>query len=170
MINALKLVSLNRGYDPRDFTLIAFGGGGGMHANALAAELQVGQVIIPAESAVFSAWGMVMSDLRRDYFKTFLCDLDENAPARLRDAFAALEEQARAEFAQAGLDESALKFVRFARFRYRNQEHSTEVVLPEEGVTLDNLAEIRERFEVNYEREYTYRLTTVVEVVPAAVF
>ncbi len=165
MINALKLVSLNRGYDPRDFTLIAFGGGGGMHANALAAELQIGHVIIPAESAVFSAWGMVMSDLRRDYFKTFLCDLDENAPARLRDAFAALEVQARAEFAQEGLDESALNFVRFARFRYRNQEHSTEVVLPEEGVTLANLAEIRERFEVNYEREYTYRLTTVVEVV-----
>ena len=145
MINALKLVSLNRGYDPRDFTLIAFGGGGGMHANALAAELQIGHVIIPAESAVFSAWGMVMSDLRRDYFKTFLCDLNENAPARLRDTFAALEEQARAEFAQEGMDESMLNFVRFARFRYRNQEHSTEVVLPEEGVTLDNLAEIRER-------------------------
>ncbi|MFP6682387.1 MAG: hydantoinase/oxoprolinase family protein, partial [Gammaproteobacteria bacterium] len=165
MINALKLVSLNRGYDPRDFTLIAFGGGGGMHANALAAELQIGHVIIPAESAVFSAWGMVMSDLRRDYFKTFLCDLDENAPARLRDTFAALEERARAEFAQEGMDESVLNFVCFARFRYRNQEHSTEVVLPEEGVTLNNLAEIREHFEANYEREYTYRLATAVEVV-----
>jgi N-methylhydantoinase A len=165
MINALKLVSLNRGYDPRDFTLVTFGGGGGMHANALAAELQIEQVIIPAESAVFSAWGMVMSDLRRDYFKTFLCDLDGDAPARLLDAFGALEAQARAEFTGEGLDEAALDFVCFARFRYRNQEHSTEVVLPEEGVTFENLAAIRERFEVNYEREYTYRLATAVEVV-----
>ncbi len=165
MINALKLVSLNRGYDPRDFTLVAFGGGGGMHANVLAQELQIKQVIIPAESAVFSAWGMVMSDLRRDYFKTFLCDLDVGAPARLRDAFVALKGQARAECTQEGLDESALNFVCFARFRYRNQEHSTEVLLPDDGVTVENLAEVRERFEVTYEREYTYRLPTVVEVV-----
>lgn len=165
MINALKLVSLNRGHDPRDFTLVAFGGGGGMLANALAAELQIKSVIIPAESAVFSAWGMVMSDLRRDYFKTFLCDLDGDAPARLQDAFAALEGQARAEFTGEGFDEGALNFVYFARFRYRNQEHSTEVVLPDEGVTVENLATIRERFEVNYEREYTYRLAIAVEVV-----
>ena len=165
MINALKLVSLNRGYDPRDFTLVSFGGGGGMHANALAKELQIENVIIPAESAVFSAWGMVMSDLRRDYFKTYLSELDEQAPARLQEVFGALKAQAHAEFSSEGLAATQLKYVRFARFRYRNQEHSTEVLLPDTGVTADNLAEIRERFETNYEREYTYRLKTAVEVV-----
>ena len=165
MINALKLVSLNRGHDPRDFTLITFGGGGGMHANALAKELQIEYVIIPAESAVFSAWGMVMSDLRRDYFKTYLSDLDEQAPARLQEVFGALEDQAHAEFSSEGLEAGQLNYVRFARFRYRNQEHSTEVLLPDKGVTMENLTEIRERFETNYEREYTYRLKTTVEVV-----
>ena len=64
MINALKLVSLNRGYDPRDFTLVAFGGGGGMHADALASELGISKVVIPKAADVFSAWGMLMSDLR----------------------------------------------------------------------------------------------------------
>jgi len=165
MINALKLVSLNRGHDPRDFTLVTFGGGGGMHANALAKELQIEQVIIPAESSVFSAWGMVMSDLRRDYFKTFLCDLDEHAPERLRQVFGTLETQARDEFSSEGLEAKQLNYVRFARFRYRNQEHSTEVLIPEDGVTPENLADVRERFESNYEREYTYRLETAVEVV-----
>ena len=97
MINALKLVSLNRGYDPRDFTLVAFGGGGGMHASSLAAGLQIEKVIIPVESAVFAAWGMVMSDLRRDYFKTFLCDLDGDAPDLLRDAFDLITQQALAQ-------------------------------------------------------------------------
>ena len=58
MTNALKLVSINRGYDPRDFTMVAFGGGGAMHATALAMELGVPKVIVPAHSAVFSAWGM----------------------------------------------------------------------------------------------------------------
>jgi N-methylhydantoinase A len=165
MINALKLVSLNRGHDPRDFTLVTFGGGGGMHANALAKELQIEQVIIPAESSVFSAWGMVMSDLRRDYFKTFLCDLDEQAPERLQKVFGALETQARDEFSSEGLEANQLNYIRFARFRYRNQEHSTEVLIPEDGITPENLADIRERFESNYEREYTYRLETAVEVV-----
>lgn len=165
MINALKLVSLNRGHDPRDFTLVTFGGGGGMHANALAKELQIENVIIPAESAVFSAWGMVMSDLRRDYFKTYLTELDEQAPTRLQDVFNSLEAQAHSEFSSDGLGSDQLHYVRFARFRYRNQEHSTEVLLPDDGVTADNLVEIRERFETNYEREYTYRLKTAVEVV-----
>ena len=70
MVNALKLVSLNRGYDTRDFTLLAFGGGGAMHAVALGQELMVKKVVVPAAASVFSAWGMMMSDLRRDYFVT----------------------------------------------------------------------------------------------------
>src|SRR5205814_7868067 len=80
MINALKLVSVNRGHDPRDFTLVAFGGGGGMHAVSLATELGIGKVVVPRAAEVFSAWGMLMSDLRRDYFVTRLLGLTpENA-------------------------------------------------------------------------------------------
>src|SRR5256886_7983445 len=75
MVNALKLISVNRGYDPRDFTLVAFGGGGGMHAVALATELGIRKVVIPLAADVFSAWGMLMSDLRRDYFVTRLLSL-----------------------------------------------------------------------------------------------
>ena len=86
MVNALKLVSVNRGYDPRDFTLVAFGGGGGMHAVALAAELGSARSSIPRAADVFSAWGMLMSDLRRDYFVTRLIDAQRRAPAARRAA------------------------------------------------------------------------------------
>ncbi|NOZ31726.1 MAG: hydantoinase/oxoprolinase family protein, partial [Alphaproteobacteria bacterium] len=79
MVNALKLISLNRGFDPRDFTLVAFGGGGPMHAVALAGELGCKKVVVPAGASVFSAWGMMMSDLRRDYFVTSLTELSEAA-------------------------------------------------------------------------------------------
>ena len=72
MVNALKLVSMNRGHDPRDFSLVAFGGGGPMHAVALATELSISHVIVPRAADVFSAWGMLMSELRRDYFATRL--------------------------------------------------------------------------------------------------
>src|SRR5439155_870927 len=85
MINALKLVSVNRGYDPREFTLVAFGGGGGMHAVALARELGIHKVVIPRADDVFSAWGMLMSNLRRDYFVTRLTTLNADNAPRLDD-------------------------------------------------------------------------------------
>ncbi len=95
MVNALKLVSLNRGHDPRDFTLVAFGGGGGMHAVALAAELGVRKVDRAAHAAVFSAWGMMMSDLRRDYFITRLADLRHGAATGIDAAIGETTAQAR---------------------------------------------------------------------------
>src|SRR5690606_19577065 len=70
MVNALKLVSTNKGYDPRDFALMAFGGGGALHAVELAEELGIPRVIIPVNAAVLSAWGMLLTDLRRDYLRT----------------------------------------------------------------------------------------------------
>ncbi|MEM7444429.1 MAG: hydantoinase/oxoprolinase family protein [Pseudomonadota bacterium] len=164
MVNALKLVSLNRGFDPRDFTLVAFGGGGGMHAAALAAELGVKKVVIPANAAVFSAWGMMMSDLRRDYFVTRLADLAEGAADGIEALFAETESQARAQFAAEGIDGDRVRFLRYGKFRYQNQEHTTEVLL-DGAVTDDNLAKIEADFHETYEREYTYRLDAPVEMV-----
>lgn len=70
MLNALKLISVRKGYDPRDFTLVATGGGGAMHASALARELGIKKVIIPVAASVFSAWGMLLTELRHDYIYT----------------------------------------------------------------------------------------------------
>ncbi|MEM8589832.1 MAG: hydantoinase/oxoprolinase family protein [Pseudomonadota bacterium] len=164
MVNALKLVSLNRGFDPRDFTLVAFGGGGGMHAVALAAELGVAKVVIPANASVFSAWGMMMSDLRRDYFITRLADLAEGAAEGIEALFAETEDRARTQFAAEGVDRSQVTFLRYGKFRYQNQEHTTEVPLTG-PVTDANLAKIEADFHETYEREYTYRLDAPVEMV-----
>ena len=165
MVNALKLVSLNRGFDPREFTLVAFGGGGGMHAVALAAELGIAKVVIPADAAVFSAWGMMMSDLRRDYIATRLVDLvPEGAPA-IERTLTATEDAARAQFASHCVDPGRLSFRRFGRFRYQNQEHTTEIALGEDTVTAERIGELRSVFETEYEREYTYRLDAPVEMV-----
>jgi len=165
MVNALKLISLNRGFDPRDFTMVAFGGGGGMHAVALAQELGVKKVIIPAGAAVFSAWGMMMSDLRRDILVTHLVDLNEAASADIESLYARTEAEALAEFEAEGVDPSQVKFQRLGKFRYQNQEHTTEVVLKEGPVTAERIAEIDADFRDTYEREYTYRLDAPVEMV-----
>ena len=164
MVNALKLVSLNRGFDPRDFTLVAFGGGGAMHAVALGQELGVKKVVVPAGAPVFSAWGMMMSDLRRDYFVTSLADLNAGSAANIEALFADTEDGARAQFADEGIEGDKVSFLRFAKFRYQNQEHTTEVLL-EGDVTAETIAAIEANFHETYEREYTYRLDAPVELV-----
>ena len=165
MVNALKLVSVNRGFDPRDFTLIAFGGGGGMHAVALAQELGVSKVVVPAGASVFSAWGMMMSDIRRDYFVTRLVALDPDRAEEIETAFAGAETRARAQFAAEGVEASQVSFRRLGKFRYQNQEHTTEVRLEPGPVTRDRVASIESAFHETYEREYTYRLGAPVEMV-----
>ncbi len=164
MVNALKLVSLNRGFDPRDFTLVAFGGGGAMHAMALASELGVKKVVIPAGAPVFSAWGMMMSDLRRDYFVTKLLDLADGSEAAIEQTFADAEAVATKQFGDEGIAVDRIKFSRFGKFRYQNQEHTTEVLL-DGPVSADNLKKIEADFHETYEREYTYRLDAPVEMV-----
>ncbi|KAA3441960.1 5-oxoprolinase [Mesorhizobium sp. SARCC-RB16n] len=165
MVNALKLVSLNRGHDPREFTLIAFGGGGGMHAVALAAELGVRKVVVPVGASVFSAWGMMMSDLRRDYFVTRLFDLKRGAAAGIEQVFTEAEERSRSEFAIEGIEACRIEFLRYGKFRYQNQEHTTEVLLAAGRITDERLAEIEASFHETYEREYTYRLDAPIEAV-----
>jgi N-methylhydantoinase A len=166
MVNAIKLISVNRGHDPRDFTLIAFGGGGGMHACALAKELGIKKVVIPNMSGVFSAWGMLLSDLRRDYLQTHIVELTTpEAASQLSHTFAQLEETAYQEYEAENINRSRVRFLRYGRFRYQNQEHSTEIDLPGGDITPDKMGHIVEHFHANYEREYTYRLNAPLELV-----
>ena len=164
MINALKLVSLNRGYDPRDFTLVAFGGGGGMHAVALAAELGIRRAVIPRAADVFSAWGMLMSDLRRDYFVTRLMTLSEENAERLAALLGEIESGALEQFAREGIPAEGVRFLHLGTLRYENQEHGVEVALGE-----GDIGAIADAFHTSYEREYTYRLEAPVEFVAAHV-
>jgi N-methylhydantoinase A len=166
MVNAIKLISVNRGHDPRDFTLIAFGGGGGMHACALARELGIKKVVIPKQSSVFSAWGMLLSDLRRDYLQTQIVDLsEEGAASQLDEALQELEGKALRAYAAEEIDPARVHFLRYGRCRYQNQEHSVEIVLPDGEITAGQIEAIRQRFDTDYEREYTYTLDTPVELV-----
>jgi N-methylhydantoinase A len=169
MVNALKLVSLNRGYDPRDFTLVAFGGGGGMHGVALAAELGVRKVVVPYAADVFSAWGMLMSDLRRDYFVTRLATLNATNAPRIAALLDEIESTALDQFAQEGVERERVHFLRYGNLRYENQEHGVEVLLPEGEVDATAVEHIAETFHGAYEREYTYRLDAPVEFVGAHV-
>jgi N-methylhydantoinase A len=144
---------------------VAFGGGGAMHAVALGMELGVKKVVIPAGASVFSAWGMMMSDLRRDYFVTKLADLKDGAAAMIENLFGESETLAKEQFAAEGIDATKVKFLRYGKFRYQNQEHTTEVLIDGGTITQARLQEIEIDFHETYEREYTYRLKAPVELV-----
>jgi N-methylhydantoinase A len=108
---------------------------------------------------------MMMSDLRRDYFVTRLADLKPGAAAGIEQVFHETEELARRQFAAEGVAREKVKMLRYGKFRYQNQEHTTEVLIEEGAVTDERLAGIEKAFHETYEREYTYRLDAPVEMV-----
>lgn len=166
MVNALKLVSLNKGYDPREFTLIAYGGGGAMHAVALAAELKIPKVVIPMNSSVFSAWGMLMTDLRRDYLRTQVVELRPEVSREIAATFTIMEQQATDSFASDPLaGKLPLAMKRFADMRYAGQEHTVKVELPDGPIDTAAIEASLARFHDTHEREYTFRLPNTVEIV-----
>lgn len=166
MTNALRLVSTNKGYDPRDFTLVAFGGGGALHALALAEELQVRSVIVPVDSAVFSAWGMLLTDLRRDYLQTCPLELEPGNMDKLASLFNSLIGQAVKDHTgdNPGSDGHEIRFDYYADMRYRGQEHTVKILFPFADGQAD-LALAAKRFHAAHEKRYTYRLDTGLQVV-----
>lgn len=165
MVNALKLVSINRGHDPREFTLVAFGGGGPMHAAALAAELGITHVVVPRQADVFSAWGMLLSELRRDYFATRLLRFEPGEAPALTALLTEIAESARGQFQQEGIDPGHLCLQAFAKLRYENQEHHVEIEVPAGPIDGAAVGSIGAVFHAAYQREYTYRLDAPIELV-----
>jgi N-methylhydantoinase A len=163
MINALRLVSVRRGHDPRDFVLVACGGGGAMHAAALGAELRVKRVVIPPLAGNFSAWGMLVTEPRVDFVRTNLLRTDRTDLDEIGGVYASLVEQAQRSLGDEGTSGAELILTRAMEMRYTGQEHTVSVVL-DEGA--DRLAEIEERFHRAHERLYTFALRdTPIEIV-----
>ena len=144
MVRALRVISVERGLDPREFVLVAFGGAGSMHACALAEELGMGTVLVPRAGGVLSALGLAISDLRRDYVTPLLRPLADVEAADLDAAWAAMEETARGD-----LDDPECE--READLRYRGQSF-------ELGVGADDVDGLAERFHATHDERYGYRL------------
>jgi N-methylhydantoinase A len=128
MEKAIRVVSIERGRDPRDFALVAFGGAGGLHACALAEALSIPHVIVPAFPGTLSALGILFSDVVKDYSRTVLCRVSGKLPAtRLDREFSALQNQATKDFQQEAW-EGRVRCQRSVDLRYRGQGY--ELNLP----------------------------------------
>ncbi|MGB8011996.1 MAG: hydantoinase/oxoprolinase family protein [Terriglobales bacterium] len=164
IINALKLVSVKRGHDPRDFTLVAYGGGGPLHASSVARQLGIPKVLIPPLPGVFSAWGMLLADLRRDFLRTQLMPVDSQCRQRLQKVFGELERQARKTFSEEGSDKR-LRIERYVDARYMGQEHSVKVPLGAGSIIGRTISDLRLRFEELHKRAYEFTLADPLEII-----
>ena len=149
MAGAIRKISVEHGLDPRDFILFSYGGGGPLHAGALAHELSIPTIVIPPEPGNFSAIGMLLADARIDASKTFVGVLSEKTVPAMAEIFAAMEEGSAGALAAEFATSDAF-FERHAEMRYRGQRHNIKV--PVSG--LKEAAQIRAAFERDYKRRY----------------
>lgn len=159
MARAMRLVSVGRGYDPRDFVLVCFGGGGPLHGAALAAELGIPEVIIPPHPGVTSALGLLLADFRHDYVRAFLRPLAEVEPAELAALFAGLEAQALDEMQAEGVAAADVRLLRSLDLRYLGQGYELEVPVPGGPLGAADLARAADDFGARHEQAYGYRHT-----------
>jgi N-methylhydantoinase A len=131
MEQALRLVSIERGHDPRLFTLVSFGGAGGLHAAALAGSVRIPRVVIPNHPGAFSALGVLLADVVKDYSRTVMTTLDpsKRIPRVIEKEFIALERQAKSELRDEGFAPSQIELIRSLAMRYRGQSFELEVLV-----------------------------------------
>ena len=153
----IRLMSVQRGVDPRDFTMMGFGGASGLHASEVARQLQVGKVYIPASAPVLSAYGMLNTDIKYDYFRSYPVSLDLLELDELRAVLAGLEAQGRGKLLAQGVPEEAVQMQYSADMRYLDQIYEVTVPLPDPSLSdADFVAELTSNFHRRYEELYSY--------------
>lgn len=155
MERAMRIVSLERGRDPRRYAMVAFGGAGPLHATRLARALGIPRVIVPHGAGVGSAFGLLQAETRIDVSLTRVTALDADAAPAIAEIYATLEEQARADLDRLGMD-GAPRWSRFAYMRYAGQGYEVRTDLPDSVIDDGFPARAAEMFHTAYERQYRY--------------
>jgi len=151
MADAIRTITIQRGIDPRDFVLVAFGGAGPAQAVALADELRIKEVIIPVHPGAFSAWGMLQTDVRHDFKETLYSFWDLMDLATLEAAFDGIANQGRDYLLAEGIAPEDVSFERAIDFRYYGQEYVLTIPLPDGPIDMEA---VRARFDDAYDRQY----------------
>jgi N-methylhydantoinase A len=150
MADAIRTITVKEGIDPREFSLVAFGGAGSMHAVWLAEELDIKEIIVPNDPGTFSAWGMLQTDIRRDLTVNFYQSFQNLEQSKLLESYKNLKLEATELLKNENVQESNMNFSLTADMRYIGQEYYVNVNLKEPF----NLEEINKSFHETYEKQY----------------
>jgi N-methylhydantoinase A len=165
MVRGIRRVSVERGYDPREFTLYAFGGGGPVHAAMLAAELNIPTVLIPAGAGVGSAMGCIVADFRHDYTQTHIGKSLDLPLQQLQKLFQQLERKAVAQMKKEGLCPDQTVLLRSLDMRYAGQGYELEVAVPAGPITSETIPQVESSFRNAYRKAYGYEPEDPTEAV-----
>lgn len=155
MIDAIRLISVRKGYDPREFVLVGFGGAGPLHCAHLARELEIPTVVIPPWPGITSALGCLLVDLRHDFSKTVIMSTRDPDIGRLEEDICQLEREAAERLREEGLPDDRIQILRYLDLQYVGQWRSLTVVCPH-PLNISTIQEASFRFHQEHEREYMY--------------
>ncbi|MFQ5915329.1 MAG: hydantoinase/oxoprolinase family protein [Nitrospinota bacterium] len=158
MINAVKLISVVRGYDPRDFAFVAFGGGGPMHAVSMAAELKIPKVIVPRYPGVTSAFGALRVDIRHDLIQPILKRTEFISPEELEKVYLSMEGEARQTLKMENISLERVELHRFADVKYFPQSKYLTIPVLSGRLKKNSLNEIAKGFVEQYQKEFGYQI------------
>lgn len=153
MADAVRLVSIRRGYDPRDFALVVFGGAGPLHGVALARDLSIPTVLVPPSPGVTSALGCLLVDIKHDMSRMYLRAAEDAKFDEVDGTFRALEEEGHRRLSHEGVSEDRMRFERFVDMRYLGQWRSMSIAVPATAAALDDAIA---RFHEEHGREHNY--------------
>ncbi len=168
MADGIREVSVKKGFDPREFPLVVAGGAGPIHAGLIALELEIPTILIPRESSIFCAAGMLLSDLRHDYVRSYSTSLTENALEPMRVLFNEMKEEGEKQLLAEGILQEKIQHYFSSDMRYAGQYHEINVEIGEEELKNVHLADILCRFHQTHDRLYGYSLedeNTSMEIV-----
>lgn len=154
MLRAMRLVSIERGYDPREFALIAFGGAGPMHANDLAAELKIPNIIVPVSPGLFSAMGLLITDLKHEYIKTFVSEMSKLDLEKVNALYKSLEEEGLKLLKLEGIGRENVTINRAMDLRYIGQSYELTLPIPNIELKSEDMLKITEKFHEFHEQSY----------------
>lgn len=160
-VGAIREITVEKGLDPRDFTMVSYGGAGSMFVPLLAREMNAQEVLVPQAPSVFSAWGMLVADVVYDFAQTYIAVLNDIETGAINATLDELESEAAETLSAEGFTGERRRLERYAEMRYFGQEHTVEV--PAGG--LEDVEELSDRFEAQHERRYGHTMDDPAQVV-----
>jgi N-methylhydantoinase A len=156
MVNALRLISVQRGYDPRDFVLMGFGGAGPVHANRLAVETEIPTTVIPMSPGITCAMGLLVTDLKHDYSATLIRPVNQLDPAEVQAVYQDLERHGRETLEREGMAPEDMTFQRQVDLRYIGQSYELTVPISNGNLNSEHISHVLEQFHQEHDRAYGF--------------
>ena len=165
MMRALRAVSTERGRDPRDFTLVCFGGAGPIHAAALAEDMEIARVLVPVFPGLFSALGLLLADYRHDYIRSIVTPLAAIDPRNILGHYEELQQSAREAMRREGVPGEAVRFEQYVDLKYGYQLQELSIPFPAGDDSGSLQSQLAERFRAAHEQAFGYNTDDPIELV-----